>query len=133
MELVARAVGLFYLAGGLFAVRAFAQELWLDRALLAIQPSANGRAERAATVLLLLGAVLTAFAGLALLLLSAASSALFVANLAFQIGYQLWARRWHPAVDAAAQLGRRRAINAAALWAILTAGVVGLQATGVVG
>ncbi len=132
MDWVARAVGLFYLAGGLLAVSAFARELWLDRAIVAIDPAAAGRAERAATVLLLIGAVLTAFAGLALLLLSLTAPVLFVVNLLWQIGYQLWARRWHPAEDAAAVLGRRRAINAAMLWAAITVFVIALWMAGVV-
>lgn len=124
MEWVARAVGAFYLLGGLYALNAARLNLLMDKALAAIELKPTSGPERVRGAALLAGAVLTAAGGLALVLLWRWSAWLFAANLILQLAYLLYAARWLKPEDALEQQGRDRTRNAAITWGIATLAVI---------
>lgn len=117
----ARAVGLFYVMGGLLTLRAARTNSFLDKALAAIEGEPTSAAERLRGWTLWIGGVLTALSGLLLFLLLKAAVAAFLLNAAWQAAYLAWASRALPPTDEAERLGRRRTTNAFAVWLVLTA------------
>lgn len=122
----ARAVGLFYLAGGLLTLRAARANSFLDKALAALERQPTSAAERLRGWTLWIGGLSTAVSGLLLLLLMKAAAAAFFLNAAWQAAYLAWARGALPPEDAADRAGRRRTINAFAVWLVMTAFVAAL-------
>ncbi len=123
MEWLARALGAFYLLGGLFALKAARDNDVLDRMLASIEMAPIPPAERLRSAALWLGGGLTVASGLALLLLSPWAVWLFLLNLVFQALYLAAASRWLKPEGELDALGRRRTINAALLWTCATIAV----------
>ncbi|MFA7261922.1 MAG: hypothetical protein WC068_02775 [Caulobacter sp.] len=102
---IARAVGLFYLVGGLFTLRAGRMEAFLDTAIASIEARPADRAERLRGWSMMIIGALTAISGLLLLLLREAALYAFLANAAWQgaapgaAARQLAGRRRPPSHD----------------------------------
>lgn len=118
---IARAVGLFYLVGGLFTLRAGRMEAFLDTAIASIEARPADRAERLRGWSMMIIGALTAISGLLLLLLREAALYAFLANAAWQGAYLLWARQALPPGNPLAADGRRRTTNAFVVWLAMTA------------
>lgn len=127
----ARAVGLFYLVGGLFALRASWMNLFLDDAIARISLKTTDPAERTRGVAMLIASGLTALSGLLLVFLLKAAVAAFLLNAASQAAYLHWARKALPPKDESDAIGRRRTTNAFTTWLVLTALVMLLFQQGV--
>ncbi|MFZ4606337.1 MAG: hypothetical protein ACOYM5_08775 [Caulobacter sp.] len=127
----ARAVGLFYLAGGLFTLRAGRMEAFLDTAIARIEGQPADPAERLRGWSMMIIGALTALSGLLLLLLLQAALYAFVANAVWQVAYLAWAGRALPPDTALAAAGRRRTINALVVWLVMTGLVLLLFERGV--
>jgi hypothetical protein len=125
MTWAAHIIGAFYVFAGLVALRAMAMDRLFDVALAAITlgdpPDPN---ERIKSLWLTFGAALTLAGGVALLILSVLAPGLFVANLAVQTVYILWAERALPPEEPEDRIGRTRTINAALIYAAATVFVV---------
>jgi hypothetical protein len=128
---IARAVGLFYLLGGLFTIRAGRREAFLDDAIARIGGEAINPVERLRRWSMMAIGLLTTASGLLLILLSKAAVYAFLANAAWQGAYLVWARRALPPDTPLAALGRRRSTNAFIVWLVLTALVMLLFQQGV--
>ena len=124
MEWIARAVGAFYIVGGLFALRAARTNDLLDRALAGIEMKPTPRAERLRAAGLWVGGAMTAASGVALLLLSRWAVWLFLANLLLQALYLAVASVWLRPETELDALGRRRTVNAALFWTCATIAVL---------
>ena len=122
---IARGVGLFYLVGGLFVLRAARIERLLDEAIYKITLE-KPEPDPADRLRLRLGnmfaiAILTMVSGVLLIFLLRAAVYAFLANAALQGAYLTWARRALPPTDADAGRGRRRSTNAFIVWLVMTA------------
>ena len=124
MEWVARALGAFYLLGGLYALKAARENNFYDKVLAAIDLTPTPAREKVRAATLWGGAFLTAAGGLALLLLSRWSVWIFALNLVLQLAYLLWAARWLKPEDEADAIGRKRTQNAAIIWGGATLAVI---------
>lgn len=118
---IARAVGLFYLVGGLFTLRAGRMEAFLDTAIASIEARPADRAERLRGGSMMIIGALTALSGLLLLLLLKTALYAFLANAAWQGAYLAWAARALPPSSPLAAEGRRRTVNAFIVWLVMTA------------
>lgn len=127
----ARAVGLFYLAGGLFTVRAGRMEAFLDTAIASIEGRPAEPSERLRGWSMMITGALTALSGLLLLLLLKWALHAFLANAAWQAAYLAWAARALPPDSPLAAEGRRRTINAFVVWLVMTGLVLLLFERGV--
>lgn len=127
----ARAVGLFYLAGGLFTVRAGRMEAFLDTAIASIEGRPADTSERLRGWSMMITGALTALSGLLLLLLLKWALHAFLANAAWQAAYLAWAARALPPDSPLAAEGRRRTINAFVVWLVMTGLVLLLFERGV--
>ena len=127
----ARAMGLFYLAGGLFAVRAGRMDAFLDSAIAQISLERADPVERLRSWSIIIIGGLTAASGLLLMLLLKAAVLAFLANAAWQGAYLAWARRALPPATPLEALGRRRSTNAFILWLVMTGLVLLLFERGV--
>lgn len=127
----ARAVGLFYLVGGLFALRAWRMNAFLDDAIARISLEATDPAERTRGLAMLIASGLTALSGLLLIFLLKAAVAAFLLNAASQAAYLFWARKALPPEDESDALGRRRTTNAFITWLVMTGLVLLLFERGV--
>ncbi len=119
---IARGVGLFYLLGGVFAVRMARMELFLDDAIARINlgKSKPEPAERLRVWSMITISVLTVVSGLLLILLLRPAVYAFLANAVVQGVYLVWARKVLPPEDADDALGRRRTTNAFIVWLVMT-------------
>ena len=124
MEWVARALGAFYVLGGLYALKAARENNFYDKILAAIDLTPTPVREKVRAAALWGGALLTAAGGLALLLLSRWAVWIFVLNLVLQLAYLLWAARWLKPEDEADAIGRKRTQNAAIIWGAATLAVI---------
>ena len=124
MEWVARALGAFYLLGGLFGIRTARMNNLLDKVLAGIELKPTPWTERVRGWMLWTGVLLTAAGGLSLLLLAKWTVWVFVVNLVSQVAYLIFAARWLKPEDADEQLGRDRTRNAAILWGVATLAVI---------
>jgi len=133
MDWIIRGLGVFYLLGGVVALRQVWINRYLDRALaqITLQPTPtvehvfNGSG---ATI-----GLLTALSGLALILLHPWAVWAFGACWVAQALYLLWASRWYPPEDAIAATGRRQTINAFGLYSLATGWVIWLADAAVLG
>jgi len=126
---LARAVGGFYLMGGIFMLRALGVSGFLDLALAAIERR-GGRRLMVRSTLLSLGGVLTAASGLALLLLHDLAIPLMLANVVMQVLWLVVATLWFPPEDDEDRRGRLSTMRAAALFAGMTLLVLWLERSG---
>lgn len=127
----ARAVGLFYLAGGLLTLRAGRMEHFLDTAIARVEGRPADRAERLRGLSMMIIGALTALGGLLLLLLLKSALYVFLANAAWQGAYLAWAARALPPDSPLAAEGRRRTVNAFIVWLVMTGLVLLLFERGV--
>lgn len=129
MEWAARAIGVFYVLGGLMLL----YQAWLNWRL---QQALSGLVstsltEHLADGVIALGGLLVLASGLALAALSAWAVIAFLAGWTIQAVYLLWANRSSQNDPAAA--GRRRAVHAFAAYTAATALVLTMPLMGVLG
>lgn len=123
-------MGLVYLLGGLFALRQAGMNWALDASVARITLEPTPARERIAATAMVAAAGLTLASGAALALLSGAAIWLFGACWATQAAYLLWAQRGYAPEDESDRRGRRRTINAFALYSLATAWVLWLGGSG---
>jgi hypothetical protein len=128
-QLAAIAIGAFYVFAGVVVLRAIALDRVMD-ALLAALSDPSGAKEKMRSRILIGGALLTLASGAALMLLSPLAAPVFLANLAWQGGYLLWAERALPPEDEDDARGRRQTKNAFVVYLAATAFVFWLAAQG---
>jgi hypothetical protein len=133
MDLLPRFVGAFYAFGGWVALRTLITNDALDRMLGLLQAETPGRDETIRRWVLGVSSLLTALSGVALALMSRWAVPLFVANLAAQAGWLIWARTAFPPEDAEDARGRRAVINAAVGYSAVTALTIWLDWRGRLG
>lgn len=121
MEWAARAVGVFYMAAGLITLHQAVINWRLERICAALFPTSLN--ERAADIILTVGAVLVLISGISLVLLQDWAVEAFLAAWTLQAGYLLWAQRWYRPEDEELAKGRRQTLNAFALYTVVTGGV----------
>ena len=131
MEWAARAIGVFYVLGGLMLLYQAWLNWRLQRALAGLVPVAPG--EQVADAMIALGGVLVLTAGVALTVLSAWAVVAFLAGWTIQAAYLLWAGRWSSPRGPVALSGRRRSVHAFAGYTAVTGLVLWLPMTGVLG
>ncbi len=127
MEWAARAIGVFYVLGGLMLL----YQAWLNWRL---QQALSGLVstsfnDQLADGVIALGGLLVFASGLALAVLSAWAVIAFSAGWAIQAAYLLWANRSN--LDNPSAAGRRRSVHAFAGYTAATAVVMLLPLTGV--
>lgn len=122
-------MGVFYGVAGLVALRHVVINWRLGRRFTAILRSSA--TERAADILLALGAILLFTSGLALLTLQSWAGLAFIACWAVQAVYLLWAQRWYRPQCPVSARGRRQALDAFAIYSVATVVVIGLPLAGV--
>jgi hypothetical protein len=130
MEWVARGIGVFYLLGGLVALRQVRMNAYLDRALAQITLKRTPVVEHIFNGSGAAIGVLTAVSGVGLILLHRWTVWAFIACWAAQALYLLWATRWYPPEEPAGELGRRRTTNAFVGWTVMTGAVTWWTASG---
>lgn len=127
MEWAARAIGLFYIVAGVAALRQCYVGWRIEQMIeQLVAPSPK---ERAADRMLALGAALVLVSGMTLVLFSEWAAPAFLAAWLAQASYLLWARRMMPPTDPVAALGRRRTINAFAVYTAATVFALWLPTT----
>jgi hypothetical protein len=127
----ARAVGLFYVVGGVVAMRAWRMNALLDNAVSQISLKATDPVERTRSVAMFIASGLTAVSGLLLIFLLKAAVVAFLLNAASQAAYLAWAARALPPEDESEVIGRRRTTNAFVIWLVMTGLVLLLFERGV--
>ncbi|MBN9465726.1 hypothetical protein [Brevundimonas sp.] len=127
MEWAARAIGVFYVLGGLMLL----YQAWLNwRLQRALSDLIAARAdEQIADGIIAVGGVLVLASGVALAALSAWAVVAFVAGWAIQAGYLLWVNR--DDLDSPLADGRLKSVHAFAGYTAATALVLLLPLTGV--
>ncbi len=127
MEWAARAIGVFYVLGGLVLL----YQVWLNWRL---QQALSGLvstsfSDQLADGVIALAGLLVLASGLALTALSAWAVIAFLAGWTIQAGYLLWANRSN--LDDPPAAGRKRTVHAFAGYTAATALVLMLPLTGV--
>lgn len=130
LEIAARLAGAFYAFGGLIAIRSMAMSELLDRAIAMIKLQKEPRKVLVRRLLLGVGGALTGASGFAAALLSWWAVPLFIANMAAQAGWLVWARSAFPPEDEDDAKGRRSTTNAALGYAAVTVAVLYLWRDG---
>lgn len=129
MEWAARAIGVFYVLGGLMLLYQAWANWRIQRALPGfLSPSLT---DQAADIVIALGGVLVLVAGAALALLSAWAVMAFLAGWVIQAAYLIWAARWMRPREAVADNGRRGSVDAFAAYTMATAAVLCLPLLGI--
>ena len=128
MEWAVRAIGVVYLCGGLTLLAQAMLNWRLQRRMAAL--SLSSLTEVAADTATTLAAVVVLMSGVALLALSVWAVAAFLTGWTLQAGYLFWAGRWRGARDPIAFGGRRRSLDAFALYTLATGLVLGLPLMG---
>lgn len=129
MTYVAMAIGAFYVFAGFVVMRAMAMDRLMDQVLAALNSPTDAK-EALRSKVLSAGAFLTLASGLALAVLSALALPLFVANVAVQGGYLLWAESALKPDGADEARGRRQTKNAFVIYCAAAAFVVWLAVQG---
>lgn len=129
MEWAARAIGVFYVWGGLMLL----YQVWLNwRLQRALSGVVAARADdQIADGVIALGGVLVLASGLALAALSVWAVIAFVAGWAIQAAYLLWANR--AILDSPLAEGRLKSVHAFAAYTGVTGLVLWLPVAGVLG
>ncbi|MCE9521880.1 MAG: hypothetical protein K8S25_05545 [Alphaproteobacteria bacterium] len=130
MNLVAMAIGGFYVFAGVVVLRAMALDRLMGTVLSALENKAPNPNEQWRSALLTAGGYLTLASGASLALLSAFALPIFLANAVVQGGYLLWAERALPPGDEAEGAGRQQTKNAYLLYLAATAFVMWLSLRG---
>lgn len=127
MEWAARAIGVFYVLGGLMLL----YQAWLNWRLQQALSHlvSTSFTDQLADGVIALGGLMVLASGLALAALSAWAVIAFSAGWAIQAAYLLWANRSN--LDDPPAAGRRRAVHAFAGYTAATALVLLLPLTGV--
>lgn len=134
IDILFRAVGLFYVLAGWLGLRAVVMDAMLDKAIAAIGSSAEDPKEVSKRRVLACFSTMIGASGAALALLSFWALPLFLANIVLQAVWVAWARRFLVDTDEGDDArGRRQVINAAIVYAVATAGVVWLWREGHLG
>ena len=129
MEWAARAIGVFYLVGGLMLLYQAWANWRLQQALPRfLSPSPT---EQTADGIIAVGGLMVLVSGLALALLSTWAVLALLAGWAIQAGYLIWAARCHRPREAVADHGRRRSVDAFAAYTMATAAVLCLPMLGI--
>ena len=129
MEWAARAIGMFYVLGGLMLLYQAWLNWRLQRALSGvIAVPAN---DQIADGVIALGGVVVLMSGVALAALSAWAVVAFLAGWAIQAAYLLWPAPEIRARKPVARRGRRLSVDAFAAYTMVTAGVLCLPLLGV--
>ena len=133
IDLLFRGVGLFYLVGAYFGLRAILMDSVLDKALAALSAAPEDPTEKHRRYLM--GALTVGFGagGAALLMMSILALPLFLLALAAQIIWLAGARRLFVRAEDDDPQSARQVANAAVLYAAATLGVVWLWWTGRLG
>ena len=131
MEWAARAIGVFYVLGGLMLLRQAWLNWRLHRAVSGLLPATA--ADHAAEAVIAVSGMLVLLAGVALTLLSAWAVVAFMLGWTIQAGYLLWASRWTWTREPIAPGSRRRSVHAFAGFTAVTALVLCLPMAGVLG
>ncbi|BBE72891.1 hypothetical protein [Oharaeibacter diazotrophicus] len=126
VDVLARALGVFYAVGGVVTLRAVAMDLTLDGMLAVLEHRRRTTRNRVRTLFLTVGSLVTVLAGVALAAGSGLSPWLFLAGAAGQGGWLAFARAAFPPADADEAKGRRRSTNAFVGWLAATVFVVWL-------
>lgn len=126
IEILFRCVGLIYLAGSYFGLRAVLSSASIERsagASFTAEERAVGHKRR-----IFIGAMMitTATSGAALLLMSELAVPTFFAALAIQAVWLVSARHFYTANDDSERQGTRQSVHAALVYAVVTLGVVWL-------
>jgi hypothetical protein len=122
VEVVLRAMGVFYIAGAVLVVRMARVSEIMDQALAAISGEAPNRAEQFRQTWLMAGAVVTGVGGLALLMLLDLAFWIMVAAAAQQALYiGFVAPRWLDPLDPPDPTGRQQTRNAFVVYGVATA------------
>ena len=129
MEWAARAIGVFYLVGGLMLL----YQAWANWRLQQALPRflSPSPIEQTADGIIAVGSLMVLVSGLALALLSTWAVLAFLAGWAIQAGYLIWAARCHRPREAVADHGRRRSVDAFAAYTMATAAVLCLPMLGI--
>jgi hypothetical protein len=120
MEWIARALGVFYVYAAVVVLRQVRMNSFLDRAMAAIEMKPTPTVERAVSASGFAIGGLTGLSGVALALLHPWAVWAFLACWLAQAVYLLWAQRWYAPEDAADVRGRRKTINAFAVYTAAT-------------
>lgn len=129
MDWAVRGMGVFYGVAGLLALRQVLIKWRLERTVAELRPASP--TERAADVMLAMGAVLVTASGVALMLLQPWAVVAFLACWAVQAVYLLWAQRWHRPRCPISRRGRRETLHAFAVYSLVTLGVLFLPMAGI--
>jgi hypothetical protein len=131
MEWAARAIGIFYVLGGLMLLYQAWLNWRLQRALSGLMPGAFN--EQVGDGVIALGGMLVLASGAALAALSGWAVAAFLAGWTIQALYLLSNDRAARIAEPAALTGRRRSVHAFAGYTAVTALVLHLPMLGVLG
>ena len=129
MEWAARAIGVFYVLGGLMLLYQAWLNWRLQRALSNVMSVPIN--DHVADGMIALGGVLVLASGAALAVLSAWAVAAFLGGWAIQAGYLLWANRAD--LNSPIASGRLRSVHAFAGYTVATGLVLWLPIAGVLG
>ncbi|MCI5078570.1 hypothetical protein [Oricola sp.] len=123
--------GAFYVFAGWFACRHIRTEMLIDRALDALGGAQPDAADRARTIWLLAGTVVTFASGASLVALSSLAIWAFVAGFLQQVVYILVAApRYFDVDEPPDPRGRRQTTNAAIIYGVVAVGVIFAGARG---
>jgi len=124
--LVAGALSMLYIVGGLLHMRQLVMSAMVDDLLFALDDVQAGR-ERLRTRIMTAGAALTFASGLSLMVLSRWTLLIFVCNAALQGAFLIWAACTSPPEDALEREGRAATVRAYVLYLAALAFVVYLD------
>jgi hypothetical protein len=129
MEWAARAIGMFYVLGGLMLLYQAWLNWRLQRALSGV--IAVPADDQIADGVIALGGVVVLMSGVALAALSAWAVVAFLAGWAIQAAYLLWVNRAD--LDSPLASGRLKSVHAFAAYTAVTGVVLWLPLTGILG
>lgn len=126
IDIVARLIGAFYAFGGWLALRYLLTEDVIDKMMAALKASRPEPRDVIRSRVLAVVGLLTCLSGVALALMSHWAVVLFLANVAAQAVWLVWAGRAFPPQDVEEARGRRATINAAVGYTVIAVVVVWL-------
>jgi hypothetical protein len=129
ITLIAIAIGMFYVVGGIVHMRALVLDSMADE-LFTMLGDGEASSERLRTRAMMAGAALTFASGLSLLALSRWTLPIFAVNTVLQGAYLLWVARASPPQDDAERHGRRATLRAFFNYIAALGFVVGLDRYG---
>ncbi len=130
ITLIAIAIGMIYVVGGIVHMRALVLDSMADELLTMLGDAQAGR-ERRRTRVTTVGAALTFASGLSLLALSRWTLPIFAVNTVLQGAYLIWVARAFPPQDDTERQGRRAILRAFFIYIAAFGFVVALDRLGV--